>query len=59
MKTNENKSNTLEFRINNPMCSFCDHSYMNFFHTWCSIKNDCRNLSAKNCEHYKASLKTR
>ena len=60
MNNTEIKSDTIEFRINNPICTFCEHSYIQFFHTWCDIKKDCRGLCAKTCEHYKPTLnKTR
>lgn len=50
------KSNTIEFRINNPMCTFCKNSSMRFFQLWCSKKNECKNLDAKSCKYYEPTL---
>ncbi len=48
----EIKTNTLEYRINNPLCCFCKHSYIEFFHTWCSLNKGCKNICAKGCKDY-------
>lgn len=42
----------LDYMIKNPFCSFCNHSYIKFFKTWCNKKDDCRGLCAKTCAYY-------
>ena len=49
-------SNTLDFRIANPMCAFCKHSYTKFFQTWCEITGDFKKRCAKTCPDYAATV---
>ena len=49
-------SDTIEYRIKNPMCIFCENSSIKFFHTWCNKKQSCRDICAKKCPDYKATL---
>ena len=42
----------LEFMLKNKHCSFCEHSFIEFFHTCCKKLPDCRKLCAKDCAYY-------
>ena len=48
----------IEYRKNNPLCIFCQHSYTKFFKTWCR-EYDIHHLpKPKDCPKYCPTLQS-
>lgn len=45
-----------DFMLKNKHCSFCEYSFIEFFHTCCKKLPDCRKLCAKDCAYYSPKL---
>lgn len=55
--TNEEK---LKFRTDFRMPSFCKHSYIEFFNTWCKLcEGRCSSGRCKTCPKYEATLENK
>lgn len=60
IQANMTDEEKLEFRTKNRLPVFCEHSYINFFNTWCRVcEGRCTSDRCKKCTSYVPTLENK